>query len=235
MPIHDWTLAEEGDFHHFHQRWISSLTDELNGGALPHPFMALAEQIGPPNDFDFTTLQSHDQSVSRRGSLSAPPVATSSHLFQELESIDYAYRADRVIIRRGRSKVVAIIEIVSPGNKSSEQAIRSFIKKTTEIISQGIHLVVVDLFPPSARDPHGIHAAIWADFDDKPFDFLPEKPLTVALYLSSEFPTAYVESVAVGDQLPSIPLFLNDSDYIPCPLQSSYEQTWKVFPPCSRN
>ena len=35
MPIHDWTRAEDGDFHHFHQRWISALTDALNGVTLP--------------------------------------------------------------------------------------------------------------------------------------------------------------------------------------------------------
>ena len=29
MPIHDWTRADAGDFHHFHQRWISALTDDL--------------------------------------------------------------------------------------------------------------------------------------------------------------------------------------------------------------
>ena len=34
MPIHDWTRLEPGDFHHFHQRWISALTDSLNGGLL---------------------------------------------------------------------------------------------------------------------------------------------------------------------------------------------------------
>ncbi len=45
MPIHDWTRAEAGDFHHFHQRWISALTDALNSGGLPPGFMALAEQV----------------------------------------------------------------------------------------------------------------------------------------------------------------------------------------------
>jgi hypothetical protein len=32
MPVHNWTRAQAGDFHHFHQRWISALTDALNGG-----------------------------------------------------------------------------------------------------------------------------------------------------------------------------------------------------------
>jgi len=32
-----------------------------------------------------------------------------------------------------------------------------------------------------------------------PFDFLPDKPLTIASYIGSDSPTAYVESVGVGD------------------------------------
>jgi len=45
MPIHDWTSVEPGDFHHFHQRWIQDLAAALNGGVLPHQYMALAEKV----------------------------------------------------------------------------------------------------------------------------------------------------------------------------------------------
>src|SRR5580692_6002572 len=92
------------------------------------------------------------------------------------------------------------------------------------------HLVVVDLFPPTPRDPQGIHKAIWDEFGDEPFDFLPDKPMTVASYIGGDLPTAYVESVGVGDPLPSIPLFLTEYDHIPCPLEISYMQAWATFP-----
>ena len=85
-------------------------------------------------------------------------------------------------------------------------------------------------FPPGKRDPQGIHKAISDEFADEPFDFLPDKPLTVASYIGGDLPTAYVESVAVGDPLPAIPLFLTEYDYVPCPLESSYMQSWAVFP-----
>jgi len=42
MPIHGWTRLEPGDFHHFHQRWISAITDSLNGGLLPPEYMAMS-------------------------------------------------------------------------------------------------------------------------------------------------------------------------------------------------
>jgi Protein of unknown function (DUF4058) len=208
MPIHDWTRAEAGDFHHFRQTWIPLLAAALNDGGLPPGFMALADQVTGRPISDVVTLQSRSPSGETGGVALAPAPPPSARVIQKFERINYAKRADRVVIRHGRGRVVAIIEIVSPGNKDSRHALRSFVEKAADILSQGIHLVVVDLFPPTPRDPQGIHKAIWDEFGDEPFDFLPEKPLTVASYIGGDLPTAYVESVGVGDRLPAIPLFL---------------------------
>ena len=227
MPIHDWTRAEAGDFHHFHQTWIPLLAAALNSGGLPPGFMALAEQVTGRPIPDVVTLQSRSP---MGGVAVAPSPAPSARVIQKFERINYAKRADRVVIRHGRGRVVAIIEIVSPGNKESRHAIRSFVEKAADILNQGVHLVVVDLFPPSPRDPQGIHKAISDEFGDEPFDFLPDKPLTVVSYVGGDLPTAYVESVGVGDRLPAIPLFLTEYDYVPCPLDATYDEAWRVFP-----
>jgi len=230
MPIHDWTRLEAGDFHHFHQAWITYVANNLNGGLLPPEFMALAEQVTGRPIPDVVTLQTRKTKNSSGGVATAPAPAPSARVIQKFERIDYAKRADRVVIRHGRGRVVAIIELVSPGNKDSRHAIRSFVEKAADILSQGIHLVVVDLFPPTPRDPQGIHKAIWDEFGDMPFEFLPDKPLTVASYIGGDLPTAYVEPVGIGDPLPAIPLFLTEYDYVPCPLEASYMQAWAVFP-----
>ncbi|HET6246770.1 MAG TPA: DUF4058 family protein [Tepidisphaeraceae bacterium] len=230
MPIHDWTRVEAGDFHHFHQTWIPFLAAALNGGGLPPGFMAMAEQVTGRPIPDVVTLQFSEPRGNTGGVALAAAPAPSARVIRKLEPINYARRADRVVIRHGRGKVVAIIEIVSPGNKSSQHAIRSFVEKAADILTQGIHLVVVDVFPPTPRDPQGLHKAIWDQFEDEPFDFLPDKPLTVASYVGGDMPTAYVESVGVGDRLPAIPLFLTEFDHVPCPLDPTYEQAWAVFP-----
>jgi hypothetical protein len=227
MPIHDWTRVEAGDFHHFHQTWIPLLAAALNSGGLPPGFMALAEQVTERPIPDVVTLQSR---LPMGGVAVAPAPAPSARVIQKFERINYAKRADRVVIRHGRGRVVAIIEIVSPGNKESRHAIRSFVEKAADILYQGVHLVVVDLFPPSPRDPQGIHKAISDEFGDEPFDFLPDKPLTVVSYIGGDLPTAYVESVGVGDRLPAIPLFLTEYDYVPCPLDATYDEAWRVYP-----
>jgi hypothetical protein len=142
----------------------------------------------------------------------------------------YAKRKNRIVIRHGRGKVVAVIEIVSPGNKDSQNAIRSFVEKAADFLEQGVHLLIVDLFPPTPRDPHGIHKAIWDQFTDEPCEAPPGKTLTVAAYLAGESPTAYVEPVGLGDELPSLPIFLSEDYYVPAPLESTYQQAWAVFP-----
>ncbi len=230
MPIHDWTRLETGDFHHFHQAWITYIANALNEG-LPPEFMAMAEQVTGRPIPDVVALQTRRTNGRSDGGVAlAPGPAPSARLVQKFDQIDYAKRKDRVMIRHGRGRVVAIIELVSPGNKDSRQAIRSFVEKAADILTQGIHLVIVDLFPPTPRDPQGIHKAIWDEFGDMPFDFLPDKPLTVASYIGGDSPTAYVESIGVGDPLPSIPLFLTEYDHVPCPLEATYMQAWAVFP-----
>jgi hypothetical protein len=229
MPIHDWTRLEAGVFHHFHQRWIQDIAAALNRGLLLPDCMALCEQVAGRPISDVVTLRS-SRSGGGGGGVAVASAPPSARLVARLENINYGRRADRVIIRHRRGRVLAVIEIVSPGNKDSRNALRTFVEKAADILNQGINLLIVDLFPPTPRDPNGMHKAIWDEFNDEPFTAPPGKPLIVASYLGGELPTAYVESVGVGDSLPSLPIFLSDDYYVPAPLEETYLQAWEVFP-----
>jgi Protein of unknown function (DUF4058) len=229
MPVHDWTRLEAGDFHDFRLGWVVNLANALNGGLLPPECMARIEQVTgrPIPDVDAPHVR---EPIGEPGGIaiaSAPPTA---RVIARVEKVDYAKRADRVVIRHGRGKVVAVIEIVSPGNKASRHAIRSFVEKAADLLSQGVNLLVVDLFPPTPRDPQGIHKAIWDEFDEVPFEMPDGKPLIVASYLGGDVPTAYVESIGLGDPLPSLPIFLSETRYVPAPLEQTYRDAWAVFP-----
>ncbi len=230
MPIHDWTRVEAGDFHHFHQSWVVTIGNALNGGILPPGYMAMVEQVTGRPIPDVVTLKGREPKDQPEGGIAVATAPPSARVIARIERINYAKRADRVVIRHGRGKVVAIIEILSPGNKESRHAIRSFVEKAADIISQGVNLLVVDLFPPTPRDPQGIHKAIWDEFGDEPFDAPPGKSLIVASYMGGDIPTAYVESVGIGDALPSLPIFLSETRYIPAPLEATYQDAWSVYP-----
>jgi hypothetical protein len=233
MPIHDWTRVDANLFHDFHQTWTVNIRNALNGGLLPRGYSALVEQHAAGLVPDVIALQrrsTSDLPVEPLGGgvvTATPPKAR--HVFRAAEEI-FAARANRIAIRHPLGQVVCLIEIVSPGNKSSRAALRSFVEKTVEFLRQGVHLLVVDLFPPSARDPQGIHKAIWDEIEDKPFELPPDKPLTLAAYVADVPKTAYVEPVGVGDPLPDMPAYLDVDSYVPTPLEATYQTTWASCP-----
>jgi hypothetical protein len=233
MPIHDWTRVDAGLFHDFHQDWTIELRRSLNAGRLPPGFIALADQqIGGPIP-DVLTLHREPKTPDKRerdGGLAVAAAPPSARFVDELEEDTYARRANRIRIQHRHGQIVAVIEIVSPGNKSSRTALKAFARKASDLIAQGIHLLVIDLFPPSERDPQGIHKAIWDELAERLFELPADKPLTVVAYRAVPTKKAYVEPVAVGDDLPSLPIFLMDDDWIPAPLEETYRASWAAYP-----
>jgi hypothetical protein len=65
-----------------------------------------------------------------------------------------------VIHHASDPRIVAVIEVVSPGNQNSRHGLRSFAEKVAELLRGGIHMLIADLFPPGPRDPQGIHKAV---------------------------------------------------------------------------
>ncbi|VTU00793.1 Uncharacterized protein OS=Candidatus Entotheonella sp. TSY2 GN=ETSY2_30415 PE=4 SV=1: DUF4058 [Gemmataceae bacterium] len=239
MPIHDWTRVEPGDYHHFHQRWISAISDALNTGGLPPGFMAMAEQVTGRPIPDVVALQTNGShkhpGPGGSGGVAVAVAPPTAHTVTRFASTRYSDRANRVVIRHGRGKVVAIIELVSPGNKDSKSAVRTFVEKAVDILRQGVHMLVVDLFPPTPRDPQGLNKLILDEFGTNTFEPPPGKPLSAAAYLAGDDPTAYLEPLAVGDALPALPIFLTEDVYVPAPLEATYAESWAVYPQLLRD
>jgi hypothetical protein len=233
MPIHDWTRVDAGLFHAFHQSWIVTLCNTLNGGVLPLDYFALPEQMIRGPIPDVLTLRLSTDGDEPSGTNHVLAVAASpprARLVRRSEAEIYARKSDRVTVRHRHGQIVAVVEIVSPGNKGSNNELRAFVEKTSALIQQGIHLLVIDLFPPTKRDPMGIHKSIWDEFEEEDFELPPDQPLVLAAYDAGPPRVAYVEPIAVGEVLPDMPLFLRPEFYVPAPLEATYQTTWNVFP-----
>jgi hypothetical protein len=230
MPIHDWTRVRANRFHDFHQSWTIAIRNALNAGRLPEGFFAMVEQrtSGPETDVVTLELSPHG---SASGGIAVEAQPPKTRFVARSEPASYADRANRVTVHHPDGEVVAVIEVVSPGNKESRHALRSFVSKAVRFLRAGVHLLIVDLFPPSRRDPQGIHKAIWDHIREAPFELPTDKPLTLASYVAGAEYVAYVEPVAVGDTLPEMPIFLTADRYVPCPLESTYQTAWAQFPP----
>lgn len=232
MPMHDWTRVDAGLYHAFHQRWISALCDALNTGVLPSDYFALQEQSiqGPIPDVLTLRESGHDEPARTGAGLAVADAPPRTHTVRRAEERVYVRKADRVAVRHRHGQIVAVIEIVSPGNKASTTALRAFVEESSDLMMQGVGLLVIDPFPPSRRDPHGIAKAIWDQIEEVDLEVPAEKPLTLASFDAGPPPTVYFEPLAVGDKLPDMPLFLKPQFYVPTPLETTYQQTWGVFP-----
>jgi hypothetical protein len=238
MPIHDWTRVDPGTFHDFHTMWLVTIRNALRR-VLPPGYYVKTEQKAVGYGPDIVTL-AESPPITSNG-----PVNGSGHSNGEAGGINVAVAPPKVMIQRSSEsprdeytrrwiavrlrsgdRVVAVLEIVSPGNKSSEESLRAFTAKAAEFLELGVHVSVVDLFPPTSRDPDGIHKAIWAERAGD-FSLPPGKPLTLVAYTAGKEETAYIQPVAVGEVLPDLALFLTDTQYVLVPLEATYSTAFE--------
>jgi hypothetical protein len=233
MPVHDWTRVDARLFHDFHQSWTVRLRDALNAGVLPPDHFALVEQKIPEKEPDVLALKlafDSDESTFVEGGLAVATSPPRTRLTRRSEVNYYAAKANRITVRHRHGDVVAIIELVSPDNKSSRAEFHAFVEKAANLIRAKVHLLVIDLFPPAKCDPQGVHKAIWDEFEEEDFEFPPGKPMTLASYDAGPPQVAYVENIGVGDLLPDMPIFLRPETYVPAPLEATYQTAWETFP-----
>jgi hypothetical protein len=230
MPIHDWTRVRANRFHDFHQTWTIAIRNALNAGRLPPGYFAMVEQQTGGPEADVITLELTPPAGSAPGGVAVAIQPPKTRFTTRNEAANYARKANRITVRHPDGDVVAIIEVVSPGNKDSRHAIRAFARKAVGLLQGGVNLLIVDLFPPGRRDPQGIHKVIWDRLHDEAFTLPPDKPLTLAAYVAGIETVAYVEPVAVGDSLQDMPVFLTADRYVPCPLEATYQTAWGQFP-----
>jgi hypothetical protein len=233
MPIHDWTRVPSGLFHDFHQSWSIRIKDALNAGRLPKGVAALVEQRAGPRESDVLAIERRSRQprpdLGSAGGVATmnPPV---TRIVRRTTKEIHAVRANRIVVKHHLGRIIAVIEIVSPGNKDSRAALRDFVEKTIEFLKAGIHLLIVDLFPPTPRDPLGMHKVIWDEITEEDFTFPEGKDRILASYETGGVRAAYVEPVGVGDRLPDMPLFLANSWHIAVPLEPTYQATWDASP-----
>lgn len=186
MPIHDWRRVRANRFHHFHQSWTAAICNALNAGQLPSGFFAMIEQKAGRPEAEVITLDLNPSvGGSPAGGLAVAAAPPKARFVTRIEAKSYARKANRITVRHPDGDVVAVIEIVSPGNKDSRHAIRAFARKAVEFLHAEVNLLIVDLFPPGPRDPQGIHKVIWDRLHDEPFQLPPDKPLTLVAYAAS--------------------------------------------------
>jgi hypothetical protein len=219
-------------FHDFHQSWSIRIKDALNSGRLPKGVAALVEQRAGPREADVLAIEVRprrrlDEELDGGITTLPPPV---TRIVRRTTNEIYASRANRIVVKHHLGRIMAVIEIVSPGNKDSRAALRDFVEKTVDCLRKGIHVLIIDLFPPTQRDSYGIHKVIWDEIIEEDFTFPDGKDLILVSYKTGGERMAYIEPVTVGDALPDMPLFLTNDLHVMVPLELTYQATWEASP-----
>jgi hypothetical protein len=232
MPLHDWTKVNSGLYHHFHQYWAMEICTALNrDGVMPESLAALIEQRKGIKEPDVVAVELADwEAPSSAAGGTALLERPKTRIVRQSDNTHYAGKASRIVVRHRLGKIVAFIELVSPGNKDGSASIRQFVEKVAESLRQGVHVLVIDPFPPTPRDPFGIHKAIWDCIEDEDFELPDDQNRVLASYEGDGVYTAFIETVGVGDVLPDMPLFIAPGAHVMVPLESTYMAAWQDTP-----
>jgi hypothetical protein len=240
VPVHDWTSIEDGISHAFHTIWISGLNTALNSGMLPNGYYALPEQHTGHAIAVILTLHAHpeeahplpqtgDEQTGGTAVAQAPPRTR-----RKISIEPFLERRRSIAIRHvSGHRLIALLEIVSRANKDRAQTIEDFAMKAVDSLHSGIHVLVVDLFPPGPNDREGLHAIIQKRLEnsDLPYDLPAAQPLTLVSYeAGAPKINAYIEHLKFGESLPEMPLFLHRDRYINIPLEATYQAAWRGMP-----
>ncbi|MBY0514684.1 MAG: DUF4058 family protein [Gemmataceae bacterium] len=229
MPLHDWTRADAGLFHDFHTTWLTRLVDALNGGVLPKGYFAMIEQHSGVYVPDVLAFSKAGHVPDAGG-----PDATAAEPRTEQQVVLRARRPPRrqrrVSVRTAR-RVVAVVEVVSRGNKDRAKSVRTFAEKVADLLWCGIHVAVVDLLPPGRFDPDGLHPPICKQLRAGAAPGPPAgRPLTFVGYRASDPPVGYLGYAAVGQPIPEVPLFLDVERHVTLPLEQTYQTNYARLP-----
>ena len=150
-----------------------------------------------------------------------PSVAVETELPDDDEYEVRIYDAER-----GRT-LVAAIEIVSPANKDRPEKRNAFVGKCAALLRNGVAVSIVDLV---TMRHFNLYAELMTFIGHPDRTLGPEPP---AVYAAScrwlrksnrAVLQTWSHALTLGQPLPTLPLWLTDTLYVPLDLERSYEQ-----------
>lgn len=130
-------------------------------------------------------------------------------------------------IRHGR-RLVAVIELVSPLNKDTPAKGDAFVHRCADLLECGVAVSVVDVVTAYSFDLFA-ELMTFLTYAEPPSTDGPP-PLYVASCLwRGHTLESWSHALAVGQPLPTLPLWLADDLAVPLDLEASYEETCATF------
>jgi hypothetical protein len=240
MPLRDHFRSPLDDVHSWdelHGMWPAMIVRELIK-VLPEPYFAApGVHLGTLYEVDVGTYR-EPISNSNGGDTGAGGVAVATYappkptltLEPRLPSQD-VYEV-RIYDSRRNRRLVAAIEIVSPSNKDRPQTRSAFVAKVATLLKNGICVSIVDVVSTS---DFNLYAELLSFLEsaDPALGVEPPPMYAVTLRMRYEERRRLMDNwyypLAIGQPLPSLPVWLTENWAVSLELEASYEEACRTL------
>ena len=220
MPLLDHfhpPLSDRRHWHAFHNSWATYISSQLNA-MLPEGYFAEANvQFGV--EIDVAAFEEH-VTTSQQGTWSPSPPLASFPLELPAAVIEVG-----VFSRSGGPVLAGAVELVSPANKDRPAHREALVSKCAAYLQSGVGLVLVDVVTDRSADLHRELLARVGAGDPGPGPSLSGSAYRPVNRDGAPALDVWREMLAVGQRLPSLPLWLRGGLCLPVELEATYQRT----------
>lgn len=239
MPLRDHfrpPISKRSSWEGFHGGWPMRIVEEL-APTLPEGFIAEPRvHLGNYYEIDVSAFEQDVAGASLDSDETASGAATSLEgspaptLTVDAEFPDQnAYEVLIFDLARER-RLVAAIEIVSPANKDRPESRQLFIAKCFDLLRQGVCVSIIDLVTTRQFNLYAELLALLGR-SDPALNPLPALYAVTCRKRSGGRRTkleSWFRPLAIGQPLPSLPVWLSETQTVSLDLEPSYEETCRI-------
>lgn len=208
-----------------HSAWANAMVRQLNEGLLPGRYYALPNvQPGGRLEIDVATIErsTAEGPVGAGVTIAvwAPPRPALAIPIPEVELDVFEVQ----VLDAEQGRLVSAVELISPANKDRPDSRRALAVKCAALLLQGVSVGIVDVVTRRRANWHSELTAILHTSDP-----MPNQPLELCAFAyrlrrdeTGSSVEAWTENLAVGADLPLLPLWLGPDIAIPLDLDQSY-------------
>jgi hypothetical protein len=241
MPLRDHfrpPLADRRPWDGLHGQWPAMIVMGLNR-TLPERYVAEPQvHLGSSAEIDVATYEEERPSSYGGGRVETHGVATALWTPPEPTLAAATGLSDldeygvRIFDTQSGRRLVAAVEIVSPANKDRPVHRRAFVARCAAMLQKRVCVVIVDLVTNWAFNLYEELLSFLDQTDTSLGDTTP--PLyTVSCRWGNlddaSMLEAWMHPMAVGQRLPTLPLWLAPDLAVPLDLEQTYEETCRVL------
>lgn len=230
MPLRDHfrpPATNYASWEEVHGAWPSVMAFRLNALLPPGYRSGPKVHLGNPVEIDVATFERDDPDrFNAAGPDAVAWQAGAAAVLLDADELTPPEYEVRVYDERHGRRLVAAVEIVSPRNKDRPDARAAFVSKCHALLTQDVCVAVVD--PVTERS-----ANLYAELARR-LGADPPAAAGAALYAVSCRPyhyrdrfrvEAWEHTLEVGRPLPTLPVWISETRYVPLELERTYEET----------